>query len=500
MKVQSKLIANALFTLLCIAAVGGIGYFYTHKTANLSIVMLDAEAVPIAKLNDLNNISWEVMIRIIVHSGLTDWDVMKTLEKEIDVQNQKLVRRTEEIERLYQSFGAEGATHKAKIREFRQEWKNFREVMRRVLELSNDFTKVDAMQLALGEGRAVYAQTMNIIHEVIGNHSRDMDMLRQAAATSINQATAMVISLSGAVAVVALLMMYWVSRSINHPLRIAMKTSERIAAGDLTVEDEKYTGNDELARLLRSMRGMTVRLREMITVIRNKSEMLSGAADELDATSQSMSQGSSEQAASVEQTSAALEQMRASIAQNAENSSRTDRIARIAAENASEGGAAVKDAVDAMRQIARKVSIIEEIAYKTNILSLNAAIEAARAGEHGRGFAVVAAEVQKLAENSQSAAQEIGRLALDNLTVAENAGSLIGAVIPDITRTAELVREISAASEEQTSNITQLSNAMNQLDISSQQSATSAEQSAATAEEVNSQAAHLHELVAYFKL
>jgi methyl-accepting chemotaxis protein len=242
------------------------------------------------------------------------------------------------------------------------------------------------------------------------------------------------------------------------------------------------------------------RLTEIITEVVSSAEQLTNASEQISATSQSLSQATSEQAASVEETSASVEQMAASINQNAENAKVTDGMATKAAKEAIEGGEAVKQTVDAMKEIATRIGIIDDIAYQTNMLALNAAIEAARAGDHGKGFAVVAAEVRKLAERSQVAAQEIGDLAVGSVKAAERAGELIGTIVPGIGKTSDLVQEISAASMEQSSGANQINTAMNQMNHITQQNASASEQLAATAEEMTSRAEQLKELMDFFNV
>ncbi|HEX7986140.1 MAG TPA: methyl-accepting chemotaxis protein [Duganella sp.] len=226
---------------------------------------------------------------------------------------------------------------------------------------------------------------------------------------------------------------------------------------------------------------------------------LSGASQEVSSTAQSLSQAASEQAAGVEETSASIEQMTASIAQNTENAKITDGIATQAAVDAARGGEVVKATAAAMRQIASKIGIIDDIAYQTNLLALNAAIEAARAHEHGKGFAVVAAEVRKLAERSQVAAQEISKVAADSVDLAEQAGQMFDALVPNIRKTSDLVQEISAASEEQSSGVRQINSAVSQLSQTTQVNAASSEELAATSEEMSAQAEQLGKLMEVFK-
>ncbi|MDH4285494.1 MAG: methyl-accepting chemotaxis protein, partial [Gallionellaceae bacterium] len=193
-------------------------------------------------------------------------------------------------------------------------------------------------------------------------------------------------------------------------------------------------------------------------------------------------------------------EMSASISQNTENAKITNGMASQAAKQAAEGGEAVTQTVGAMKQIAGKIGIIDDIAYQTNLLALNAAIEAARAGEHGKGFAVVAAEVRKLAERSQVAAQEIGELAAGSVDKAEGAGKLLAEMVPAIGKTSDLVQEITAASEEQSSGVGQINAAMSQLNQITQQNASASEELAATAEEMSGQATQLQSLMAFFKV
>jgi methyl-accepting chemotaxis protein len=312
----------------------------------------------------------------------------------------------------------------------------------------------------------------------------------------------LIIGLIVAAIVVSALVGFWITRSVTRQIGgepdYAVNIVRQISEGDLSVRVQLRSG--DTSSLLSAMQNMVEKLSQIITDVRSASDNLSSASEEVSATAQNMSQATSEQAASVEETSASVEQMSASINQNTENAKVTDGMATKSSTEAVEGGAAVKETVAAMKSIADKIGIIDDIAYQTNLLALNAAIEAARAGEHGKGFAVVAAEVRKLAERSQVAAQEIGEVAKGSVGLAEKAGKLLDEMVPSIKKTSDLVQEIACASEEQSSGVAQINTAMNQLNQITQQNASSSEELAATAEEMSSQAEQLQQTMSFFKV
>lgn len=291
----------------------------------------------------------------------------------------------------------------------------------------------------------------------------------------------------------------FLTKGITGPVQQGVEFARKLAQGDLTAKldvDQK----DEVGILAQALRDMVAKLREIVTEVQSASDNVASGSEELSASAEQLSQGATEQAASVEEVSSSMEEMGSNIRQNADNATQTEKIALKAALDAEAGGKAVVQAVGAMKNIAEKISIVEEIARQTNLLALNAAIEAARAGEHGKGFAVVAAEVRKLAERSGTAAAEISELSSSTVTVADQAGQMLIKLVPDIQRTAELVQEISAASNEQNAGAEQINKALQQLDQVIQQNASASEEMASTSEELSSQAEQLQSSIAFFHL
>ncbi len=287
-----------------------------------------------------------------------------------------------------------------------------------------------------------------------------------------------------------------VNSSVEATRRIAV-AAKQVADGNLTVEIRERSPEDEL---MLALGAMVDKLREVVTEVKRAADNVAAGSQELSGSSEEMSQGASEQAASAEEISSSMEQMSSNIRQNADNAIQTEKIASKSSVDAREGGEAVIKTVAAMKEIAGKISIIEEIARQTNLLALNAAIEAARAGEHGKGFAVVATEVRKLAERSQKAAAEISGLSSTSVGIAEKAGEMLNKMVPDIQKTAELVQEISAACREQDTGAEQINRAIQQLDQVIQQNASASEEMSSTAEELSSQAEQLQDTIGYFAL
>lgn len=379
----------------------------------------------------------------------------------------------------------------------------------------------------LAQTRQIADETDRILTELaLLKEARGKAMYEQSDKAYNSMKTLLLVCV--AIAVIAgFLIGFFLSRSISVPLLSVVKMMQEMSKGHLDMR-LKINREDEIGIMARSMEEMADKLRETISFALDSSGNVSAGSVQLSSASQTVSQGSSQQASSVEEISASLEeisssieevsssieQMTASINQNADNANQTEKIAIKSSTDAKEGGEAVLKTVAAMKQIAEKISIIQEIARQTNLLSLNASIEAARAGEHGKGFAVVASAVQKLAERSQDAAEEINKLSKSSVDVAERAGEMLGKLVPDIQKTADLVAEINASSAEQNNGIKQVNSAVQQVNSSVQQvnsaiqqfnqvvqsNASSSEELASTSEELSSQAIELKTRLSFFQV
>jgi methyl-accepting chemotaxis protein len=390
----------------------------------------------------------------------------------------------------------------AQWKAFDQAWPAYLEVAKRIVAISDAGKPKDALDVLYREARPLYAEAEKNLATILEDNRKgaeDGNNQGTASYLQVRQTILIVIVLGFALAIgLGLLVTRLIKKVVGGEPLEAARITGLVAEGDLTVVVALAPGDS--TSVMASIKGMVDKLGEVIGQTRTSANNLVAASEQVSATAQALSQGASEQSASVEETSASMEQMSASIAQNNENAKVTGDIATRTASETQQGGKAVQDTVAAMKQIAHKIGIIDDIAYQTNLLALNAAIEAGRAGEHGKGFAVVAAEVRKLAERSQVAAEEISQLASGSVGLAEKAGGLLTDIVPSIQKTADLVQEISAASSEQNAGVGQINSAISQISQAVQQSAAASEELASTSEEMNAQAQDLQGMMAFFRL
>ncbi|MBM7045971.1 MULTISPECIES: methyl-accepting chemotaxis protein [Rhizobium] len=382
------------------------------------------------------------------------------------------------------------------IKDLNANWRDADDRIRTMM-LAGD--SAGALKISSSAARETSTKIDSVLAQIFDAERARLKQADQDAADAYASARSILIAIASAASIIALVSAILIILSINRGINRAVKTVQTVAEGDLT-EFAKITTRDEIGELLGHVNAMIERLRGVVADALSASDNVSSGSQQLSAGSEQLSQGATEQASSAEEASASMEEMAANIKQNADNAAQTEKIARQSARDAEVSGQAVDRAVNAMRTIAEKISIVQEIARQTDLLALNAAVEAARAGEHGRGFAVVASEVRKLAERSQAAAAEISSLSGETVTVATEAGEMLSRLVPDIRKTAELVAEISAACREQDIGASQINEAIQQLDKVTQQNAGASEEMSATSEELAAQAEELQASIAFFKV
>ncbi|MFH1148710.1 MAG: methyl-accepting chemotaxis protein [Pseudomonadota bacterium] len=436
-----------------------------------------------------------IVSRVVRTIALLDDSSAKTKEKnKIDEAGRKYDEASKKLEEMTDS--SEGKAIFVKINENRDQGRAANQV---VMNLAFANKREEAVRSLLDEAGPKVKAWRDSLREMV-KYQDERTAFRYKEAQDVGSRVRWVMFLLAGVALVlAALIGAWITHGITRPLSEAVGVANRLAEGDLTCKIE-VDSKDETGQLLAAMKNMVEKLQEIVANIKTVSNNVASGSRQLSAGSEEMSQGATEQAAAAEEASSSMEEMSANVRQSAENAQQTEKIALRSAGDASEGGKAVTETVSAMKEIAGKISVIEEIARQTNLLALNAAIEAARAGEHGKGFAVVAAEVRKLAERSQMSATEIIKLAGSSVEVAEKTGEMLGRIVPDIQKTAGLVQEISASSNEQNAGAEQITKAIQQLDQVIQQNAQASEELSSTAEELSAQAENLQDVIAFFKI
>ncbi|BCO25226.1 hypothetical protein MIZ03_0086 [Rhodoferax lithotrophicus] len=494
MKIGLRLTLGFVIVLVLMAALAFVGINgMTNVQGRLDGIVND-DMVKI-KLNSELSEAVHIAVRLTRTMILVDDPAASAGEKrKLDAIRQKYNETWDALEKLPASD--KGKALRAKIKAAATEARGGTD---KVVELALANKDPEAVKVLLEEAAPAAQKWQDAIDDNVAFQDAGTKDDYAIAVAAYESASRLMLTLAAAAIVLGALLAWVLTLSITRPVTEALNVANRLAEGDLTVRIDA-TSKDETGQMLHAMSNMITKLSQVVADVNSGAQALASASEEVSATAQSLSQAASEQAAGVEETSASIEQMTSSIAQNTENAKITDGMASKAAKDAVDGGEAVNATVEAMKQIAKKIGIIDDIAAQTNLLALNAAIEAARAGEHGKGFAVVAAEVRKLAERSQVAAQEISEVAGNSVELAEKAGRLLAEIVPNIRKTSDLVQEITAASTEQSSGVGQINSAVSQLNQTTQQNASSSEELAATSEEMSSQAEQLQHTMGFFKL
>lgn len=495
LKLATKLtIAFALVSLIALA----IGVYAMIQLKNLGDRSAATYAEQIVPIRDTGivNLETAVHLRIMYRQSFVpskqEREKLTARMREAEVKIKKLMdtHRTANLDPKEEGL----------LAKYDKAWPKYMDFVGKWQELMNANKIAEATNLARVESLGIAFEIQDILREFSAvNDEIALKESKENVAT-VKAATDFLVGMVLAGFLLAIALGWFVTRMVLKQVggepSDAVKIVDAVANGDLTVRIN-VAANDTTS-MLSGIQRMVTKLSGVIDEVVTSSNSLASASEQISATAQELSSSTSQMAASVEETSSSMEEMASTIAQNTENAKVTDGIANKSSVEAVEGGAAVQKTVDAMKDIADKISIIDDIAYQTNLLALNAAIEAARAGEHGKGFAVVAAEVRKLAERSQVAAHDIGKLASGSVELAERAGNLFNSIIPSVKKTADLIQEISAASQEQNSGVKQVNSAIAQITQATQTNSTATQELAATSEEMSSQAVQLQEIVGYF--
>jgi len=439
------------------------------------------------------------------------------------------------IEELETAAGTYARSEVAKLRE---EFARFEAASIEVIALAGQNTNLQAAEVLREEVLPRALQMGKLLDELVVVNQSLMESEVEAATAAYVRSKTLLMTGAALAAALGSMAAIWISLSVSRGLGRAVSVAEGVARGDLSI-DAKPTTQDEIGDVLGAMEKMNQSMRDITgvaekisqgdlsvttkrrsdvdslgialetmleklrDVIANANVSANGVAEgaqAMSATAEQLSEGSTEQAAAAEQASASMEEMSANIRQSADNAAQTEKIATQSAKEAADSGKAVDEAVRAMKTIAEKINIIQEIARQTDLLALNAAVEAARAGQHGKGFAVVASEVRKLAERSQQAAGEISELSGKTVEVSQKAGEMLAALVPSIQRTADLVQEISAATREQNVGAEQINEAIRELDTVIQQNASASTEAASVSEQLASQSEQLRGVISFFRL
>jgi methyl-accepting chemotaxis protein len=493
LRISAKLM---LVTIAMVVMTASVGVFSVVQLSKVNDVSRDISGNWLPGVQTLGRISAAINLyrrADLAHILAADKEAMNRYEKLMEQAANQLTEAQSKYDKLISS-----EDERRIFERMQSAWASYLEYHQRVLVLSRDLKKQEATALNV-ESKKPFDLAMEALEQDIELSAKGAADSTRHAENMYQNARMLIIVILVVGGLMGFVLSLVVAKVISAALEQGISVAERLAGGDLCITLGS-TNKDESGRLLQALGATLKKLSEVVVDVSGSARNVADGAEQMSESSIELSQGATEQAASIEEVSASMEETTANIRQNADNAMQTEKIALKAAVDAKEGREAVTQTVDAMKQIARKISIIEEIARQTNLLALNAAIEAARAGEHGKGFAVVAAEVRKLAERSQKAAGEITELSGTSVLVADRAGELLSKILPDVKRTSELVQEIAASCREQDTGAQQVNKAIQQLDQVIQKNAGASEEMSATSEELSAQAQLLQGAIAFFKV
>ena len=494
LKISVKLLSAFIIVAAIAGTIGTIGVVELKKIDAADTILYEKITVPISDLGDMTTSFQRIRINM---RDLVETD--NSLEKATILETIKKLRT--EISDKSAAFEKTILTEEGKklFEEFKKAREVYGQIIERVTPLAMSDKDKEAMEILKTDGKKAAVIEQEALDKLQEAKMKQAKLTSDSNTVLATGATRLMIGLAVGGIIIAVLFGLFISNMISNPLRKGVVFAQAVAAGDLTQKID-LNQKDEIGQLALALNEMVTKLGSIVGEVMSAADNVASGSQELSSTAQQMSQGATEQAASAEEISSSMEEMASSIRQNTDNAMQTEKISIKSSVDAKDGGKAVVETVAAMKEIATKISIIEEISRQTNLLALNAAIEAARAGEHGKGFAVVASEVRKLAERSQSAAGEISSLSTRSVAIAEQAGDMLNKMVPDIQKTAELVQEITASSKEQDTGAEQINKAIQQLDQVIQQNASASEEMASTSEELSSQAEQLQQSISFFDI